>query len=218
MRRAPRCPTSGRPSRARGRAIQGQAPLLSQLEDRLGDTVRAVLERGFRASLWVCVVPRAARVRPARVAVAKEPGVSARSRGLVLLAVAIAASGGLVIASLAQRRTRPRRGPARESLQPPGAARRRRNLGHDRAGRARRARRCGVPPAGLARAPGRRPHDGSGPAEAVRLGAASRTIGSSRPCVQDCDARSTTLPVGVSSTGSISPCSGQRPTTCRSPS
>ncbi len=33
----------------------GQAPLLSELEDRLGDTVRAVLERGFRASLWVCV-------------------------------------------------------------------------------------------------------------------------------------------------------------------
>jgi hypothetical protein len=35
---------------------QDQAPLLSRLEARLGDTVRAVLERGFRASLWVCVV------------------------------------------------------------------------------------------------------------------------------------------------------------------
>jgi MFS family permease len=40
---------------ARGRDA-GQAPLLSRLEGRLGDTVRAVLERGFRASLWVCVV------------------------------------------------------------------------------------------------------------------------------------------------------------------
>ena len=57
-----------------------------------------------------------------------------------------------------------------------------------------------------------------GPSAAVRLGASARTIGSSRPSVQDCDARSTTLRVGGSSTGSISPCCGQRPTICRSPS
>jgi predicted MFS family arabinose efflux permease len=33
-----------------------QADVLTTTENRLGDTVRAVLERGFRASLWVCVV------------------------------------------------------------------------------------------------------------------------------------------------------------------
>ena len=33
-----------------------QADALTTTENRLGDTVRAVLERGFRASLVVCVV------------------------------------------------------------------------------------------------------------------------------------------------------------------
>jgi MFS family permease len=33
-----------------------QAAQLTRLEQRLGDTVRAVLERGFRSSLWVCCV------------------------------------------------------------------------------------------------------------------------------------------------------------------
>ena len=38
---------------ARGRD-PGQASRLTALEQQLGDTVRAVLERGFRSSLWLC--------------------------------------------------------------------------------------------------------------------------------------------------------------------
>jgi hypothetical protein len=44
------------PSFASARARdENQAPMLSTVEQRLGDTVRSVLERGFRPSLWACV-------------------------------------------------------------------------------------------------------------------------------------------------------------------
>ena len=44
------------PSFASARARDSsQAAALTATEHRLGDTVRAVLERGFRASLWICV-------------------------------------------------------------------------------------------------------------------------------------------------------------------
>jgi predicted MFS family arabinose efflux permease len=40
---------------ARGRD-PSQQPLLARVEGRLGDTVRAVVERGFRPSFWACVL------------------------------------------------------------------------------------------------------------------------------------------------------------------
>ena len=79
-----------------------QGALLARVEDRLGNTVRAVVERGFRPSFWALRAARAARLRAARLARAKGNRVSARRRGLALLALALVASGALVASSLAR--------------------------------------------------------------------------------------------------------------------